>query len=284
VVVQTISIQTLPGFEEWRAAARHALIKKHAPEQIIWQAAGQAQNDLFGGAENHFPHNRDERMDISPSVKVSIPKAFLPLAEAAACHTDFDRFDFLYRILWRLVTENRNLLSHKTDADIMRLSTMVKAVRRDAYKITAFLRFREIEHDGSPLYIAWYEPAYYTLERALPFFKTRFKNMRWSILTPYRAAHWDGSDIYLEDNPDRTRVPQEDQVEQYWLTYYSNIFNPARVKKKAMMSQMPKKYWKNMPETALIEDLLRDAPERLRQMIEAQSEKTIQTSEKQQKN
>ena len=53
-----------------------------------------------------------------------------------------------------------------------------------------------------------------------------------------------------------------------WKTYYASIFNPARVKVKAMTKEMPKKYWKNMPETALIGGLLAGAQAREAAMIE----------------
>lgn len=91
--------------------------------------------------------------------------------------------------------------------------------------------------------------------------------MRWSILTPYRAAHWDKKSLTLQDNPDKSLWPDNDKVEEYWLTYYASIFNPARPKKKAMLSQMPKKYWKNMPETKLIGELLQTSDQRARDMI-----------------
>ncbi len=56
-------------------------------------------------------------------------------------------------------------------------------------------------------------------------------------------------------------------VEKYWLGYYASIFNPVRPKKGAMLNQMPKKYWKNMPETILVKDLLRGADARVKKML-----------------
>ena len=91
--------------------------------------------------------------------------------------------------------------------------------------------------------------------------------MRWSILTPYRAAHWNGENLFLEDNPDPALYPKDDKIEQYWLTYYASIFNPARPKKNAMMSSMPKKYWKNMPESILINNLLKNSQAQAKAMI-----------------
>ncbi len=70
-----------------------------------------------------------------------------------------------------------------------------------------------------------------------------------------------------------------DPVEAVWKTYYASIFNPARVKVKAMTKEMPKKYWKNMPETALIGELLAGAQKREAAMIEtSRSQEPVQRS------
>jgi uracil-DNA glycosylase family protein len=52
------------------------------------------------------------------------------------------------------------------------------------------------------------------------------------------------------------------------LTYYQNIFNPARLKLKMMQKEMPRKYWRNLPEAQLITPLAALAQERSGQMIE----------------
>lgn len=253
----TVSIISVPGFAEWRNEARKLLAARVPPQDVVWNNQGNLQNDMFS------------RTLVPTAGNIpNVPKKFLELAETAICHSDEKRFALLYKILWRLLFENKNLLHLTTDDDMMELHHMVKSVRRDAYKITAFLRFREIKHNGEEYFVAWHKPEHYTLERVTHFFQTRFKNMRWSILTPYRAAHWDMKELHMEDNPNPDLYPGEDKVEEYWLGYYANIFNPARPKKGAMLSQMPKKYWVNMPETKLIPNMLRTAQERTRDMIE----------------
>ncbi|MCZ3100059.1 DUF4130 domain-containing protein, partial [Acinetobacter baumannii] len=47
-----------------------------------------------------------------------------------------------------------------------------------------------------------------------------------------------------------------------------STFNPARTNLKAMRAEMPKKYWRNMPETAAIPALVRAAAGRTEAMIE----------------
>lgn len=258
--MRTITISTAPGYKEWRIAARMCLAAGIAPENLIWQSAQTTQEDLFGQPEVQAQSNEVHE-------HIRIPKSVLSLFEIALCHSDNTRFALCYRLLWRLNFENKHLFKLTTDNDVMRINALVKAVKRDAYKMSAFLRFREVEHEGQEHFVAWYEPEHYSLEHKLEFFKTRFKNMRWSILTPYRAAHWDKTRLVLEDNPDPSILPKDDRIEKYWLTYYANIFNPARIKKQAMMSSMPKKYWKHMPETVLINDMLKDADNRVKKMI-----------------
>jgi len=57
-------------------------------------------------------------------------------------------------------------------------------------------------------------------------------------------------------------APTEDRLEETWRRYYASIFNPARLKIGAMQKEMPKKYWRNLPEASLIKPLI-DGAERL---------------------
>ncbi|MDP3604764.1 MAG: UdgX family uracil-DNA binding protein, partial [Polaromonas sp.] len=59
-----------------------------------------------------------------------------------------------------------------------------------------------------------------------------------------------------------------DAGEKLWLTYYENIFNPARLKMKMMQKEMPRKYWHNLPEAVLIAPLAAGAHERNANMVD----------------
>ena len=59
-----------------------------------------------------------------------------------------------------------------------------------------------------------------------------------------------------------------------WRTYYATIFNPARLKVKAMQAEMPKKYWRNLPEAELIPELIASGREPGRSMVDASDQPT----------
>lgn len=256
--MKRIVLSRSAGYEEWRGLARDCLQENLPPENISWCHEAMPV-DLF--ANESFSSG-------TPLRPVSVPRIFIDQARIACCHADEGRFDLLYKILWRLNRGEKSLLQRVTDPDVLRLNASIKAVRRDAYKIKAFLRFRDVGNAaGGERFAAWYEPEHYSLELSLPFFQTRFKNMTWSILTPYIEAHWDRESLSVIAPQGPAKTLQPDQIEKYWLKYYATTFNPARVKKQAMLNQMPKKYWKNMPETKLIPELLQTADMRTREMI-----------------
>ncbi len=133
----------------------------------------------------------------------------------------------------------------------------------------AFVRFRDLGSDTERRrFAAWFEPSHPILELAAPFFAKRFGDMDWSIFTPDLTAHFASGRLTFTDPAPRPALPG-DAAEDLWRTYFRSIFNPARLKPKAMQAEMPKKYWKNMPEAGLIPDLIATAQTRAREMAEA---------------
>jgi probable DNA metabolism protein len=228
---------------------------------VEW-TAGTELGGIFAGAFG----DADESAASGEGARLTVPRAFIELSSTAILHSDPQRFALLYRLLWRLRDE-RALLSVAVDSDVARATAMAKGVRRDMHKMKAFVRFREIDA-GGPFYIAWFEPSHHIVEATAPFFARRFANRRWSILTPEASVHWDGAHLELALGAARTDAPNDDQLEALWRTYYASIFNPARLKIAAMRSEMPQKYWRNLPEAELIPPLIAAARQRAQQMID----------------
>lgn len=267
--MRTVQLPDPVELASWRDAARQLLAEGVPPEAITWQsnAAGDqtsVTSDLF--ASHRAPAAPGKRTE-APTLRV--PRDFVELAERVLCHRDPHRHALLYRVLWRRSHGEPRLLERIADPDMHRLHTLSKAVSRDRHKMTAFVRFRRTPGVDPAHYTAWFEPEHRIEALTAGFFRRRFSTMRFSIYTPEASVHWDGRTLVLAGGADRECLPDEEAMEALWCEYYANIFNPARLKLSAMRSEMPVKYWKNLPEAPLIAALSRDAGARERRMIDA---------------
>lgn len=267
-------ITIAPNFEAWQKAARRALHGGLEPEALAWETLQGEQPALA-----MFDEMGDEQEAPMPAPAFRVPKGFLPLARAVSCHRDPARWPLLYRVLWRLTHGEPHLLEIAVDPDIYALTAMNKAIRHDVHKMRAFVRFREVQMEDGPWYVAWFEPEHHIVEMNAPFFVDRFASMRWAILTPDRCVHWDGERLSYTAGVSRSEAPEEDATEELWLKYYGQIFNPARANTRAMQAEMPKRYWKNLPEAAIIPALLEQAPKRVEKMIAASRSKAVEENE-----
>lgn len=237
-------------FDAWRPIARKLLAQGVRPDQITWQAANESLLDLFAG--------EDASGGPVKTASLVIPRDLPDLLDQAACFRATDRWALLYRILWRVTRGDRSAML-AGDIDGAELHARVKSVRREAHHMHAFLRFRERSVDATPRFVAWYEPAHDVLERASSHFHHRMGQVSWAIATPDGAALCDGEDLsFLTPCPeDLKRLAQQtdDDGAALWQAYYSSTFNPARLNEKVMRGHMPSRFWKHLPEGALIPEL-----------------------------
>jgi len=242
-------------FEGWRDAARSLAAAGVPQSDIVWRVSNDAP-DLFGG----------ESFERAERPAFSVPRAFVDLAQTALLHNDPERFALLYALLCAL-RDQPGLMQDRADPLLRRIETLAKAVRRDIHKMRAFVRFREVKDGTDKRFIAWFEPEHHIVRANAGFFVRRFANMHWSILTPDVSIHWDGETLTEGPGAQRGDAAVDDPIEEVWKSYYAAIFNPARLKVGAMLSEMPKKYWRNLPEAALIPDLVAGAQAREAAMI-----------------
>jgi probable DNA metabolism protein len=254
------------SFADWRSAARGLLAQGVAPHEVDWAAPGEA--DLFGGdaAASASP-------GAAPGAALRISSALMTLLEAAACFRAPDRWALLYRILWRSQQGDATAMS-AADPDGARLHAMAKAVKREAHKMHAFLRFRERDPAaGDPRFIAWFEPTHDVLADAAGHFAKRMGRASWLIVTPDGTAASDGETVRFGPAPAGrpAEVDIDDQGEALWLAYYRSIYNPSRLNTSAMEMHMPVRYWKNLPEGRLIPGLISAAGAGARRIGQAAS-------------
>jgi DNA polymerase len=251
-----IPLQVGADLDGFRHAARGLIARDLPPDAVEWTAGPESM--LFGEAFNSE--------DTAPPL--SLPRAAGELIELVVCHRDPERFALLYRLIWRLLHGERSLLDVQSDPLVHRLEAMRKSVRRDLHKMHAFLRFRETtDPDGGERFVAWFEPEHDILAATADFFVERFRAMRWSILTPGGSLYWDRESLTFGPPALKSDAPDGDSFEGAWRRYYESTFNPARANPKAMRQHMAKKYWRNLPETEAIPEMLRTAPQRAQEMI-----------------
>lgn len=256
--MRAITLNSEIDLDGWKAASRALRASGILPAEVRFVTGEAVQTTLFGSDE--------EASEAGEVAAFVVPRAFVETAADLILHRAADRFDLMYRLLWRLRDEP-DLMRVASDPDVAAAAERVKNVHRAAHKMKAFVRFRKTTDEAGERWVAWFEPAHRVLEKTAPFFARRFSTMRWSILTPDGAAHWDGGRLSFGPPARQDEAPQEDEVEDFWRTYYASTFNPARLRTRMMQSEMPKRYWKNLPEASLIPELVASAGLRTEGMV-----------------
>jgi DNA polymerase len=254
------------SFDEWRDAARALIAQGVAPEYVEW-AASEDDGDLFSATGTSAGTSAGAQPAVqtahdggaAPAKQLRLPRELMEMLASAACFSAADRWAFLYKVIWRWQLGERDVIS-AADADGARLYAMVKAVRREEHDMHAYVRFRERkEEDGAPRFVAWFEPTHEVLPQVARHFARRMGNATWMIATPGAAVLWDGE--HLHDAPAlmRSAADIEDVGEALWLTYYRSIFNPARLNADLLRSHIPSRFWKNLPEGAIVPAMISSA-------------------------
>jgi probable DNA metabolism protein len=258
-----VTLQGQADYEGFRRAARGLLAQNILPDQVSWQCGSTHPGaEAAGTAPSDAP-------------AISVPPEYVALCQLAVMHRSPQRFNLLYRLLWRLVHEPE-LRHNQLDTDMALARQMAEEVRHDMQKMKAQLRFHSVQDDtfksrpqGGPLHVAWFEPEHHIMEAVAPLFAKRFAHMRWAILTPESSVEADylgpqgfgRADagpaaakprealvaLRFRPGPDKSAAPSADASEQRWLTFYEQIFHPDRLRRRAMQKEQPRHYRKTRP-------------------------------------
>jgi probable DNA metabolism protein len=167
--------------------ATRLLAQQVPPQDVAWTAApAQSVDEEPLEANRAAIHNR--------AARAIIPQSFVRMSELVVLHRDPERFDLLYRSLWRLVYEPE-LRHDLADQDLAKLRQMAQAVRRDILKMKGKLCFRVVEVHGEPVRLACYAPMHFVSEVVGGWLALREPATCWIILTPDRSMRWDGHQL-----------------------------------------------------------------------------------------
>ena len=238
------------SFEAWRGCARSLLQQGIAPHEVNW-AAGTEPAGLF---------DSQVTADLGEQAKpIRIARQLLDELQIASRYRIENRWSLLYRVLWR-VAQGDPSARLVGDVDGSELHGRIKAVRREAHHLHAFLRFTPLATDTGPSHVAWFEPAHDVLPWAAGHFADRMGGNSWLIATPDDGVCWDGAQMhYSRPCPTEWRQLAQratDPGGELWKTYYESTFNPARLNQGVMETNLPVRFWKNLPEGMLIPQLM----------------------------
>ena len=243
-------------FARWREQARTLLTHGIEPAQVIW-AEGQTQDLLAEPAP--LPGGPG-------AFRARVPfELLVKLEQAGRCRGE-QRWSLLYEVLWRVAHGDRSAMlpGDRLGSELQR---RIKQVSREAHHLHAFVRFVPLPEALAERLqldlVAFHEPAHDILASASGHFAERLGKLRWLIATPGDGIRYDGTKLdYRRQCPEQWREwarHAHDPGAELWRTYYRHIFNPARTNPAAMGQHMPGRFWRHLPEGALIPLLIGQA-------------------------
>ncbi|RJS25349.1 DUF4130 domain-containing protein [Corallococcus sp. H22C18031201] len=179
----------------FREVARTLLARGAPPERVLFVESHEGARGLAHADPESMRTPGGLAPGMAPVAAASVPRDFLVLAEAVACHRSAERWGLLYRVLWRLTRGERAVLERSGDGDVARLREMERAVGRDAQRLLEGARFRRVSSDEGERFVAWFRPAHRIARYVAPRVARRFAFARWSLLTPDASAHWDAGQL-----------------------------------------------------------------------------------------
>ncbi len=164
-------------FETWISEARILLAEKIHYDQVIWQK----------NIGNRFTGTFFDGLSIPPKFKnvvTLIPRELLLEAEFVSCFNDFSTWRLLYKIFYRTLFEDINLLHSKNDFDLIEFNRRKLEVSDELQNLKATTQFQEIKENDESIYMGRYRSHHRILKFSAAFFTNCFEGMNWVVLTP----------------------------------------------------------------------------------------------------
>lgn len=195
---------------------------------------------------------------------IILPRPVADLIRFVVCHKDQEKYALLYELVWRMrrpKDPEPHAYKEATDPLVSRLSLMARSVSCDIHNLHSLLRFRELNDPVvGERFIAWFEPDHFILEEASQVLVDRFRSLDWTVLTPKGSLWWNRKVLAIGPPASRADALEAEAVKIGWRTYFASTYNPANGNPGLGCQRMPKKQWRDLPETqAMPQDLSLDA-------------------------
>ena len=156
------------------------------------------------------------------------------------------------------IRKSKKIHTDFADPEILKISKVVKMVRREKHRMDAFVRFR-LTKDG--LYFATVSPDFNVLPLNAKHFKNRYADQKWLIYDTRRkyGIYYDLECVdYISLEVSNTinnasmatyYFTEDEQVfQELWQNYFKSTNIPSRKNLKLHVQHVPKRYWKYLSE------------------------------------
>ncbi len=134
-----IALESETDWEGWRTAARALVLAGVQPDDVRWSVRA---------------HDGDDHTLPEGSGSFAVSRGLVTLASLAIQARAPERFDLLYRLVWRANAGER-VLQATTDPDLRRAQVLAFAVRAEAHRMRTLVRFLPEPDDDLIRYIGW---------------------------------------------------------------------------------------------------------------------------------
>jgi probable DNA metabolism protein len=200
-------------WEGWRKGTRSLVLAGVAPDDVRWAVRS---------------HDEEGNPPQDGSGSFAVSRALVSLASLAIQARDPERFGLLYRLVWRANTGER-VFENAADPDVSRAQGLAFAVRAEAHKMRALLRFLPVQDSKVTRYIGWYEPAHYVLEANAQLIARRFPDVAFAILTPDGVAHRDGTELRFAAGIGRDVMSDDAALRSWWRSHHAELLRTSRI-------------------------------------------------------
>lgn len=140
---------------------------------------------------------------------------------------------------------------------VMRVSEMVRMVRREKHRMEAFVRFQKLKDDT---FYAGVEPDFNVLPLLIRHFKSRYADQKWIIFDIRRKygiyynlhnCEFISLDFANDSKPSDVMAAftEDESIYQHlWKNYFTSVNIPSRKNTKLHVRHIPKRYWKHLTE------------------------------------
>lgn len=176
----------------------------------------------------------------------------------ALLHRDPCKYTVIDQAITQAKEKGVSYVICKVSNEARRFMKLARAVGREKYRATAFMRLQPI--DQHRVLYGEFQIEHQTAELIMLHFMKRFP--RYNIMLKFNDEVFIGrnKEIFRQalTNPKADQPAKKDEFERYWLAFYRSQYIPERRNIKYLKRMIPQKYWKWVTELQEFDEEIRN--------------------------